>query len=165
MKKIDVSNESIELVGTSSTDVGSLAQAISDSEPRYSFFRYSHESEGQAASPILFIYTCPSRSKIKERMMYASSRAGIIAAAKSEAGIEASKKVSLPLANAALAEDSRSKRQCLQRLLQVLYTKNSTPKSSKSKPFRGQSGQASGSRSQILIYMRTLATQQSLYNL
>ena len=157
MKKIDVSKESVELVGTSSTDVGSLAQAISDSEPRYSFFRYSQENEGQAASPILFIYTCPSGSKIKERMMYASSRAGIIAAANGEAGIEASKKVSLPFANSAIPEDCRSKQQCLQRLPQVLYTKSSILKSNKSKPFRGQRGQESGSRSQIQIYIGTLA--------
>ncbi|MCJ1334515.1 Twinfilin-1 [Thelotrema lepadinum] len=91
--KIDTASESVELSSKGSSDVESLGQAISDSEPRYSFFKYSHQSEGQAVSPILFIYTCPSGSKIKERMMYASSRAGIIAAANSEAGIDISKKM------------------------------------------------------------------------
>lgn len=93
IKKIDVSKESIELAGVSSVKAEQLSQSISDSEPRYSFFRFSHDYEGQQQAPIVFIYTCPSGSKIKERMLYASSRAGIIATA-GEANVEVSKKVS-----------------------------------------------------------------------
>ncbi len=36
---------------------------------------------------MVFIYTCPSGSKVKERMVYASSRAGVLAAARNEAGL------------------------------------------------------------------------------
>ena len=93
VQMIDVGREAIELVGTSRTELEDLSSHISDSDPRYSFFRYSHEHEGQEQSPIIFIYTCPSGSKIKERMIYASSRAGIIAAAGKEAGVEVAKKV------------------------------------------------------------------------
>ena len=93
LQKIDVSKESIELADTSSTEADGLASAISGSEPRYSFFRYSHDFEGQEQAPIVFLYTCPSGSKIKERMLYASSRAGVIAAAGSDAGLEITKKV------------------------------------------------------------------------
>ena len=93
MQKIDMGREAIEFAGTSKTDLEDLSTHISDSDPRYSFFRYSHEHEGKEQSPILFIYTCPSGSKIKERMIYASSRAGVIAAAGKEAGVEVAKKV------------------------------------------------------------------------
>ena len=85
LQKIDVPNESIELASTCSVDADGLSSAISDHEPRYSFFRYSHDHEGQTQSPIVFIYTCPTGSKIKERMLYASSRAGIISTAESDA--------------------------------------------------------------------------------
>ena len=81
------------MASITSTDVGNLAHVISDSEPRYSFFRYSHEHEGVSQAPILFIYTCPPTSKIKERMIYASSRSSIVSMAVNEAGLVIDKKV------------------------------------------------------------------------
>ena len=42
---------------------------------------------------VIFIYTCPSQSKIKERMMYASSRARVVSLAESEAGLEIAKRL------------------------------------------------------------------------
>ena len=86
-------SESIELVGTSLTDAGGLASAISDVEPRYSLFRYTHAFGGAEESPLLFIYTCPSGLKVRERMLYASSKAGFIAALGNEFGLEVLKKV------------------------------------------------------------------------
>jgi twinfilin-like protein len=94
-QRIDTSNETIELAGTSSSEADGLAGAISDSEPRYSFFRFSHDFEGQSQSPVVFIYTCPSGSKIKERMLYASSRSGMVSAASGEAGLTVAKKVAI----------------------------------------------------------------------
>jgi twinfilin-like protein len=44
-------------------------------------------------SPIIFIYTCPSGSKIKERMVYASSRLGVVGVAEKEANLKISKKL------------------------------------------------------------------------
>lgn len=88
-----MAQETVELAGTSSTDAEGLASCISGTDARYSFFRYSHDFEGQGQAPIIFIYTCPSGSKIKERMLYASSRAGVIAAAGGDAGLEITKKV------------------------------------------------------------------------
>jgi Cofilin/tropomyosin-type actin-binding protein len=74
------------------TDADGLAAAISDQDPRYSFFRYSHDFEGKADSPIIFIYTCPTGSKLKERMLYASCRGGVVVAA-GDAGLTIAKKV------------------------------------------------------------------------
>ena len=50
--------------------------------------------EGEKSSPVVFIYTCPSTSKIKERMVYASSRSSIISMAE-QAGLTIAKKVEL----------------------------------------------------------------------
>lgn len=86
-------SESIELAGTSETDADGLASAISNAEPRFSFFKYTHNLDGSEQSPVVFIYTCPSGSKVKQRMVYATSKAGLVAAAGSELGLEISKKV------------------------------------------------------------------------
>lgn len=39
------------------------------------------------------MYTCPSKSKIRERMLYSSCRAGVLEAAKNEAGLKVDKKL------------------------------------------------------------------------
>ena len=83
-------------------DIKDLATAISDTEPRYSFFRYRHEGlrdEPQqqptttTTHPIIFIYTCPAASKVKERMIYASFKGMVLETASVEAGLEVAKKV------------------------------------------------------------------------
>ena len=92
-KRIDIATETIELAGTSSTAAAGLASEISDSEPRYSFFRYSANGSD---SPIIFIYTCPSGSKIKERMLYATSKLTFVHAVEAEIGMKVVKRVSFP---------------------------------------------------------------------
>lgn len=42
----------------------------------------------------VFIYTCPSSSKIRERMLYSSSKANVVTAAENDAGVKVTKKVS-----------------------------------------------------------------------
>ncbi|KAI4192633.1 MAG: hypothetical protein LQ346_004231, partial [Caloplaca aetnensis] len=86
-------DESIALAGSEETDVQGLASRISDTEPRYSFFRYTHEVDGKEESPIVFIYTCPAGSKVKEKMVYASFRRFVIGAASQAGGFEVAKKV------------------------------------------------------------------------
>ena len=98
-KKINVAIEKIELAESGSADAEGLPSAISATEPRYTFFRYTHSLEGTEQSPIVFIYTCPSGSKIKERMIYASTKQGFLSAASSTFGIEITKKVSPPIPN------------------------------------------------------------------
>ncbi len=83
----------IELAETGSTDAEGLSSAISATEPRYTFFRYKHTLEGAEQSPVVFIYTCPSGSRIKERMVYASMKQGFLAAASSTLGTETVKKL------------------------------------------------------------------------
>jgi twinfilin-like protein len=83
----------MELASSTSTPMSSLSSTISSTEPRYSFYRYTHTYNGTSSSPILFIYTCPSGSKIKERMLYAASSRSAIQVAEAEAGLKVEKKI------------------------------------------------------------------------
>ena len=134
---VDTKSEIIELVGTSHTDVSGLATAISETEPRYTLYRYSHTFGGAEESPLLFIYTCPSGLKVRERMLYASSKAGFLAALSKDMGLEVMKKVSSltpsPLVSLNL---SSSRSQVPLRSLYRLWKRNSDPSRSKSKGFR-----------------------------
>ncbi|KAL8782954.1 MAG: hypothetical protein Q9213_004961, partial [Squamulea squamosa] len=90
--RIDQS-ENIALAGVEDTDIQGLSTAISSTEPRYSFFRYTHDIGGQSTNSIIFIYTCPSGSKVKERMIYASFKKVVMDTASQEAGFEIAKKI------------------------------------------------------------------------
>src|ERR1700712_2586822 len=83
----------MELASSTSAQISSLSSTISGTEPRYSFYRYEHTYNGTTTSPMLFIYTCPSGSKIKERMLYAASSRSAIQVAETEAGLKIEKKI------------------------------------------------------------------------
>jgi twinfilin-like protein len=83
----------MELASVTSTPISSLSGTISNTAPRYSFYRFTHQHAGQTQSPILFIYTCPSGSKIKERMLYAASSRSAQQVAEAEAGLKIEKKI------------------------------------------------------------------------
>jgi twinfilin-like protein len=83
----------MELASSTSTPISALSSTISGTEPRYSFYRYEHTYNGSSSSPILFIYTCPSGSKIKERMLYAASSRSAVGIAEGQAGLKIEKKI------------------------------------------------------------------------
>ena len=92
-KSIDIKTEKIELVDTRSVNAEALSSSISEAAPRYSFYNYSHTSNGSEQVSLIFIYTCPSGSKVKERMLYAASKRALVAGAESDIGLEVAKKV------------------------------------------------------------------------
>lgn len=72
-----------------------MVQAISDTEPRFTFFRYAHTHNGESLSPLLFIYTCPSTAgnkAIKNRMMYPLMKRAVLTVATDQAGLDIAKK-------------------------------------------------------------------------
>ena len=93
IQRINVSTETIELASTSTVSPSSLSSSISEFEPRYTFFKYTHNLSGSSETPVVFIYTCPSGSKIKERMVYASTKQGFLNGVGGEFGIDVAKKV------------------------------------------------------------------------
>jgi twinfilin-like protein len=87
IQSIDVPTETIKLAGTdSNVSASSIASKISESSPRYSFYHYP------GSDVVLFLYTCPSGSSIRERMLYASTRRGAIQLGEIE-GVKVTKKV------------------------------------------------------------------------
>ncbi len=90
---MNLANETLEFALSSRTPIASLSTTISPTEPRFSFYRYTHTHAGSTESPILFIYTCPASSKIKERMIYAASSRSAVQMAETEAGLKIDKKI------------------------------------------------------------------------
>ncbi|PYH45622.1 twinfilin [Aspergillus saccharolyticus JOP 1030-1] len=84
---IEVKSEAFKVaVAESGVDATAVQSHIPDNAPRYTFYHYP-DSE-----VVIFIYTCPSGSSIRERMLYASSRMHALAMAE-EQGLKISKKI------------------------------------------------------------------------
>lgn len=74
---IDIEKETIELASDKEMDIEELSNEIPTDKPQYLFFAYVHEFEGTGTTTQCFIYTCPSSSKVKERMLYSSNRQSV----------------------------------------------------------------------------------------
>jgi twinfilin len=80
---------------SSPSTITELTQTISSTEPRFTFFRYSHTHDGADFSPVLFFYTCPvtpGNKAIKYRMMYPLMKRAVQEIATKEAGLTLEKK-------------------------------------------------------------------------
>ncbi|GAB1210409.1 hypothetical protein APSETT445_009201 [Aspergillus pseudonomiae] len=83
---IDIPRETFVLAGVENGTVPSSVEShISPSSPRYTFYHYPD------TDVVIFVYTCPSGSSIKERMLYASSRMYALQLAEDQ-GLKISKK-------------------------------------------------------------------------
>lgn len=88
IQTIDVPTETLALISTESdVEPNSLASLISDSKAQYTFYNYPDPKA------VIFIYTCPSGSIIKERLLHASSRNDVVKLAGLQ-GVEVAHKVS-----------------------------------------------------------------------
>ncbi|KAK3828469.1 MAG: hypothetical protein J3Q66DRAFT_409872, partial [Benniella sp.] len=88
-----IDNESVDLIAEDKISAKELSKRIDGASPRFTFFAYEHTHKGTAHDSLVFIYTCPTGSKIKERMVYASGRAGVLQEAKERAGLNVDKKL------------------------------------------------------------------------
>ncbi|KAJ5159584.1 uncharacterized protein N7482_006588 [Penicillium canariense] len=87
MQTVDIPTETITLADTQSgVQADSVATYISSSSPRYSFYHYP------GSDVVVFVYTCPTGSSIKERMLHASSRRNALTIAEGE-GLKITKKI------------------------------------------------------------------------
>ncbi|KAI8644743.1 hypothetical protein BD408DRAFT_412826 [Parasitella parasitica] len=85
---LHLDNEKIDLDSATQVSVDNLSQTINPAAPRFTFYIYPRGS----TESLVFIYTCPSSSKIRERMLYSSSKSNAIIAATEEASLEIVKK-------------------------------------------------------------------------
>lgn len=96
-QRIDPESESVELVPdeASPSSIPELVQTISATEPRFTFYRFTHSYNGSESSPLLFFYTCPSgfsTKAIRFRMMYPLMKRAVLAIAEKEAALQPAKK-------------------------------------------------------------------------
>ncbi|KAI1421397.1 hypothetical protein F5Y12DRAFT_706661 [Xylaria sp. FL1777] len=98
MLKIDSQDEAVELVPDTSNpvSVAEAVQAISTSEPRFTFFRYQPSRPGaENKEVLLFFYTnpaTPGSKAIKNRMIYPLQKRAVLAMAEKECGCAVDKK-------------------------------------------------------------------------
>ncbi|KAL1893003.1 Twinfilin-1 [Sporothrix stenoceras] len=97
--KINPDTEIVELDDVSDgrgvSTVDDVVRTISSTEPRFTFFRYTHTHGGAESSPLLFFYTCPASpgtKAIKFRMMYPLMKRAVLGVATGEAGLTLEKK-------------------------------------------------------------------------
>ncbi|KAJ9665780.1 Twinfilin-1 [Coniosporium apollinis] len=88
--KIDIPTETLYLDSTTTATPSTLSSSISSTEPRYSFYRHPAPD---SSSPILFIYTCPPSSKIKDRMIYAATKNAVTVLAEKDWGLPIARKL------------------------------------------------------------------------
>ena len=100
IQAIDIPRETFVLAGVENGTVPSSVEShISPSSPRYTFYHYPD------TDVVIFVYTCPSGSSIKERMLYASSRMYALQLAEDQ-GLKISKKVRVDVVSRCLIETS-----------------------------------------------------------
>ncbi|CAZ82722.1 unnamed protein product [Tuber melanosporum] len=86
---VNIEKERIELASASTAAIGDFTRVIPDDTPRYSFFIFNRTS----FFFLVFIYTCPPQSKIRERMIYAASRGSVVASAEADAGLQIARRL------------------------------------------------------------------------
>ncbi|KAK3399164.1 hypothetical protein B0T20DRAFT_192912 [Sordaria brevicollis] len=96
--KVNPTTETIDLLPPPSSTPSSLSElvsSISTTEPRFTFYRYTHTHKGSEESPILFFYTNPTnnggRVAIKQRMLYPLMKRAVLEVAAKE-GLNVDKK-------------------------------------------------------------------------
>nr|OQO24702.1 hypothetical protein B0A51_08616 [Rachicladosporium sp. CCFEE 5018] len=89
--KFDLPDETLRLASsTPSVSPSDLASTLSQTDPRLSFYSFPSTSP---EPKILYIYTCPTASKVKERMMYSTSKTFTRLIAQESAGVVVAKSI------------------------------------------------------------------------
>ncbi|KAG6903180.1 hypothetical protein C0995_002723 [Termitomyces sp. Mi166 len=69
---IDTPTETLILKSTSEASIQALPTLLPSSQPCYALFAWPHEYSTPPRREIVYIYSCPSTSPIKDRMIYSS---------------------------------------------------------------------------------------------
>jgi len=79
---IDPTNEKIILGLTGTFSLSEVPSHFPSNEPRFHFYRWTHDNEGSEVNSIVYCYSCPS-SPVKLRMLYSTSKANVGSVAES----------------------------------------------------------------------------------
>jgi twinfilin-like protein len=80
---IDIDAERVKLCDSLSIEIGELGSYISLTEPRFHFYKYDHNFEGENVTSYIYIYSCPDGSggttsaPVKMRMLFSSSKQNV----------------------------------------------------------------------------------------
>jgi twinfilin-like protein len=80
---IDIDAERILLCHSQTVTVDDLPNYLPNDEPRFHFFKYDHEHEGENFSSTVYIYSCPDGSNgtvsapVKMRMLFSTSKSNV----------------------------------------------------------------------------------------
>jgi len=80
---IDVDAERVRLCESLDINISDLGSYISLTEPRFHFFKFEHNFEGDEFSSYIYIYSCPDGSggttsaPVKMRMLFSSSKSNV----------------------------------------------------------------------------------------
>eukprot|EP00041_Stephanoeca_diplocostata_P006349 m.80815 g.80815 ORF g.80815 m.80815 type:complete len:355 (+) comp16317_c0_seq1:83-1147(+) len=72
------------------------AKTTPDDIARFHLFMFQHNHEGDELNSAVFVYSCPSfKMKVKDRMLYSTAKAPLLAVIEQEIGIEVTKKLEI----------------------------------------------------------------------
>jgi len=80
---IDMAKETIILADAQNCSIAEASRLFPNNLPRFHFYRWDHDHEGEQVSSIVFIYSCPDGSHgttsapVKHRMLFSSSKANV----------------------------------------------------------------------------------------
>jgi len=89
---IDVDAERVCLCESTNITLSQLGSFVPNNEPRFHFFKYVHEYDGENFSSLVYVYSCPDGSRgtiscpVKMRMLFSSSKANVASLASSRGG-------------------------------------------------------------------------------
>ncbi|ORX46574.1 actin depolymerizing protein [Hesseltinella vesiculosa] len=87
-----MNKEQIDLDQAKQVAVNDLKTAIPANDPRFTFYVFEHQKHGENKEALVFVYTCPSTSKIRDRMIYSSSKRSVLSVAALACNVEVAKK-------------------------------------------------------------------------
>ncbi|XP_028407939.1 twinfilin-1-like [Dendronephthya gigantea] len=93
---VDTEAEQIELRFAGDCSVEEIASKTPEENPCYSFFLFKHTHEGDYLESIVFIYSMPGyKCSVKERMLYSTCKAPLLAGLEEELKLEIPKKIEI----------------------------------------------------------------------
>lgn len=93
---VETEDEQIELSYAGDCSVEELPTKMPEDHPRYSFFLFKHTHEGDYLESVVFIYSMPGyKCSVKERMLYSTCKAPLLAGLEEQFQLEISKKIEI----------------------------------------------------------------------
>ncbi|TPX35098.1 hypothetical protein SmJEL517_g02474 [Synchytrium microbalum] len=74
--QLKIDEESIETDRADISSPSDISANVSTTSPRFVLYRY--KNPGDSSDATIFVYVCPGASKVKERMLYSSTRGNVI---------------------------------------------------------------------------------------